>query len=195
MGEVVRHLQAVLPADAILTNGAGNFADLDQQALRLHRRPAPARAAVGRDGLRRARGDRGEDRLPRAGWWSAIAGDGDFQMTGPGARLRAAGRRLADRPDRQQPQLRHHPHAPGAASIPAGSASPTSSTRTSWRSPRLRHPCRAGGRATADFPAAFERALASRTGAVLELVIDTESLTPRADAERDPRGGAAMARA
>ena len=33
---------------------------------------------------------------------------------------------------------------------------------------------------TADFPAAFARARASRSGAVLELVIDTESLTPRA---------------
>ena len=32
---------------------------------------------------------------------------------------------------------------------------------------------------TADFPAAFARALASPTGAVLELVIDTEILTPR----------------
>ena len=32
---------------------------------------------------------------------------------------------------------------------------------------------------TADFPAAFARALASPTGAVLDLVIDTESLTPR----------------
>ena len=32
---------------------------------------------------------------------------------------------------------------------------------------------------TADFPAAFARAMASPTGAVLDLVIDTESLTPR----------------
>ncbi|HET9070058.1 MAG TPA: thiamine pyrophosphate-dependent enzyme, partial [Amaricoccus sp.] len=33
--------------------------------------------------------------------------------------------------------------------------------------------------ATADFPAAFARAEASPTGAVLDLVVDTESLTPR----------------
>jgi acetolactate synthase-1/2/3 large subunit len=33
--------------------------------------------------------------------------------------------------------------------------------------------------ATADFPAAFARALASPTGAVLDLVIATESLTQR----------------
>jgi len=32
---------------------------------------------------------------------------------------------------------------------------------------------------TEDFPAAFERALASRTGAVLDLDISPEALTPR----------------
>ena len=32
---------------------------------------------------------------------------------------------------------------------------------------------------TADFPAAFERAMASKTGAVLDLVISPEALTPR----------------
>ena len=32
---------------------------------------------------------------------------------------------------------------------------------------------------TKDFPAAFERALASRTGAVLDLAVSPEALTPR----------------
>ena len=36
-----------------------------------------------------------------------------------------------------------------------------------------------GSRRTQDFPAAFARALASPHGAVIDLVIDTESLTPR----------------
>ena len=51
--------------------------------------------------------------------------------------------------------------------------------------PGLRRPRRAYGAhaepvtATADFPAAFARAAVSPTGAVLDLVIDTGSLTPR----------------
>ena len=48
----------------------GQFLDLDQPALPLHRAATPARAAVGRDGLRRSGGDRGQGRLPLpAPWW------------------------------------------------------------------------------------------------------------------------------
>ena len=65
MGAVVRHLEAVLPAGAILTNGAGNFAIWTNKHLPFTRGHAAARAAVGRDGLRPAGGDRGADRAAR----------------------------------------------------------------------------------------------------------------------------------
>ena len=74
MGEVVRHLQAVLPADAILTNGAGNFATWTNKHFAFTGGQRLLGAAVRRDGLRRAGGDRGEDRLPRApAWWRSPA--------------------------------------------------------------------------------------------------------------------------
>ena len=55
MGEVVRHLQAVLPADAILTNGAGNFAIWTNKHFAFTGGLRLLGAAVRRDGLRRCR--------------------------------------------------------------------------------------------------------------------------------------------
>ena len=66
MGEVVRHLQAVLPADAILTNGAGNFAIWTNKHFAFadgQRLLAPQSGAMGY-GV--PGGDRREDRPPRA---------------------------------------------------------------------------------------------------------------------------------
>ena len=69
-------------ADAIVTNGAGNFADWLHRFYRYTALPHAARADQRRDGLRRAGGGRGEARRTRRAPSSAFAGDGDFLMTG-----------------------------------------------------------------------------------------------------------------
>ena len=71
MGEVVRHLQERLPADAILTNGAGNFATWTNKHFAFSRGPAPPRAAVGRHGLRRCPPPSPRRSPTRSARWSA----------------------------------------------------------------------------------------------------------------------------
>ena len=186
MGEVVRHLQERLPADAILTNGAGNFATWTNKHFAFGARPAPARAAVGRHGLRAARRHRREGRPP-----------------GAHGGLRRRRRRLPD--DLPRARLRASRPAPGRSSSSSTTAAtaPSACTRsaptrarvsfTDIENPDFVALAAAYGAhaervtATADFPAAFARAAASPTGAVLDLVIDTESLTPRQTPERHAR--------
>ena len=87
-----------------------------------------------------------------------FAGDGDFLMSGPGARDGGAVRPADRRPRRQQRHVRDDPHAPGA---------PVSGPRRRHRSrqPGLRGLARAFGahgeivERTEDFADAFERAL------------------------------------
>ena len=177
MGEVVRHLQAVLPPDAILTNGAGNFATWTNKHFAFtgsQRLIAPQSGAMGY-GVPAAIAAKvaHPERVV-----VAMAGDGDFQMTGQelGAALQAGAWPIVLIVNNRSygtirmHQERHYPRRvsftdivnPDFVSLAA--AYGTHAERVT---------------ATADFPAAFARALASPTGAVLDLVIDTESLTPR----------------
>jgi acetolactate synthase-1/2/3 large subunit len=108
----------------------------------------------------------------------AITGDGDFQMTGQelGCALQAdAWPIILIVNNRSYGTIRMHQERsyPGRASftdilnpdfVTLASAYGTHAERV---------------RRTQDFPAAFARALASPRGAVIELVIDIESLTPR----------------
>ncbi len=108
----------------------------------------------------------------------AMAGDGDFQMTGQelGAALQAGAWPIVLIVNNRSygtirmHQERHYPRRVSFTDIvnpdfvALAAAYGTHAERVT---------------ATADFPAAFARALASPTGAVLDLVIDTESLTPR----------------
>ena len=66
MGEVVRHLQAVLPDDAILTNGAGNFAIWTNKHFPFTGRRRLLGPQSGAMGYGVPGGDRREDRPPRA---------------------------------------------------------------------------------------------------------------------------------
>ena len=108
----------------------------------------------------------------------AVAGDGDFQMTGQelGCALQAGAFPIVlIVNNRSYGTIRMHQERtyPGRVSF------------TDIVNPDFVAIARAYGAhaeritRTADFPAAFARARASGSGAVLELVIDTESLTPR----------------
>ena len=158
MGEVMATVRERLPADAIFTNGAGNFSVWAHRFYEFRELPRPSSrrraarwATAFRRRLRRScsipsgrRRDRGRRRLP------------DDR---PGARDRGAVRRSDRRPRRQQRHARDDPDAPGAPLSRAASRAPTSSTPTSPRWPGVRRP-RAVVERTEDFAAVFDEALA-----------------------------------
>ena len=66
LGEIMVWLRDNLPADAIICNGAGNFATWIHRFFRFRRFAQPIRADLRLDGLRRAGGDRDEAALSGA---------------------------------------------------------------------------------------------------------------------------------
>ncbi|MFO1107278.1 MAG: thiamine pyrophosphate-binding protein [Amaricoccus sp.] len=177
MGIVVRTLQAVLPQDAILTNGAGNFAIWTNRHFRFtgdQRLLAPQSGAMGY-GLPAAVAAR--IARPDA-TVVCLAGDGDFQMTAPelGTAMQAGAQPIVLVVNNGlYGTIRMHQERryPGRASF------------TALANPDFVQLARAYGfhaervAASADFPAAFARARASATGALLDLVVSPESLTPQ----------------
>ena len=113
LGEIVVWLREQLPPDAVIANGAGNFAAWVGRFMRIRRLGGPCRTDVGVDGLRRARRHRHAASPP---WCSG--GLLHRRRRFPDERARVRHRlpiRAADRGDRlRQRALRHDPHAPGA---------------------------------------------------------------------------------
>ena len=177
MGKVTAHLQQVLPEDVIVTNGAGNFAAWPNKFFRYGPRArllAPQSGAMGY-GLPAAIAAciaHPERRV------ICFAGDGDFQMNLPEL---ATARQAGAAPvvlvlnngtygTIRAHQERHYPERVSG---------------TDMVNPDFAALARAYGMhgervaRTEDFAAAFDRALASGTGAVLDLDISAEALTPR----------------
>lgn len=177
MGKVTAHLRAVLPEDAIITNGAGNFAIWSGRFLKYGtamRLLAPQSGAMGYG-------------IPAAIAAKVVhpercvvcfAGDGDFQMT---CQELATAAQAGAQPiilllnngiygTIRAHQERHYPERVSG---------------TNMVNPDFAALARAYGfhgervERTEEFAAAFERACASETGAVLDLVISPEALTPR----------------
>ena len=177
MGKVTAHLREVLPDDVILANGAGNFAVWPNKFFQYGpkaRLLAPQSGAMGYG-------------VPAAIAAKVVhpertvvcfAGDGDFQMT---SQELATARQAGAQPiililnngiygTIRAHQERHYPARVSG---------------TDMESPDFVMLAKAYGfhgervERTEDFAAAFERALASPTGAVLDLVISPEALTPR----------------
>ncbi len=176
MGAVIRHLQETLPADAILTNGAGNFAIWHSKFFQYGdkaRLLAPQSGAMGY-GLPAAIAAKAEhpDRTV-----VCIAGDGDFQMN-----CQELGAAM------------QHGIAPIVLVVNNGTYGtirmhqegryPARVSFTDIENPDFVTLAQAYGfygeriTRTADFAGAFERARAAGSGAVLELVVSEESLTP-----------------
>ena len=177
MAAVMAHLQAILPEDVILTNGAGNFAVWPNKVFAFGpqaRLLAPQSGAMGY-GVPAAIAARIACPDRRV---VCFAGDGDFQMT-----LQELGTAMQAG---AQPvvlvlnngiygTIRAHQerHYPGRVS------------GTTMENPDFTAIARAYGfhaervETTAHFAAAFDRALASPTGAVLDLAIAPEAITPR----------------
>ena len=177
MGVVTAHLRDVLPEDAILTNGAGNFTVWPNKFYKFGpkaRLLAPQSGAMGY-GLPAAIAAKvaHPDRIV-----VCFAGDGDFQMN---CQELATALQYGAQPI----VLILNNGIYGTIRAHQERNYPTRVSGTAMVNPDFSALARAYGMhaervtATDDFPAAFARALASGTGAVLDLDISPEALTPR----------------
>lgn len=177
MGEVVRVLEARLPADAILTNGAGNFAVWTNKYFQFHanqRLLAPQSGSMGY-GLPAAIS--AKIRHP-ARCVVCIAGDGDLQMTMQelGSAMQADARPVVLVVDnRSYGTIRMHQEE----------TYPERVSGTTIENPDFGAIAGAYGfhtervERTDEVEAAIERALASKTGALVHLVLSIDALSPR----------------
>ncbi|MBP9182438.1 MAG: thiamine pyrophosphate-binding protein [Fuscovulum sp.] len=194
MGPVMAHVRAVLPKDAILTNGAGNFTVWPNKFYKFGpkaRLLAPQSGAMGY-GVPAAVAAKlaFPDRTV-----VCFAGDGDFQMTCQelGTAMQAGAQPVI---------LILNNGIYGTIRAHQERSYPARVSGTTLENPDFVLLAQSYGfhaervERTEDFPAAFARARASRTGSVLELVISPEALTPRqtlsqmratAEAARDKR--------
>lgn len=178
MGDIIRYFQKELPEDVILTNGAGNFAIWHNKFFLYGdkaRLLGPQSGAMGY-GLPAAIAAKAEfpDRMV-----VCITGDGDFQMN-----CQELGAAM------------QHGIAPIVLIVNNGTYGtirmhqeqnyPERVTFTDIKNPNFVALAKAYGfhaekvTKTEQFADAFSRAKQSKTGAVLELVVSAESLTPRA---------------
>ena len=113
LGEIVVGLRDMLPADAVICNGAGNFSIWVHRYHRYRRYGTQLAPASGLDGLRRAGGDRHEAARARA-HRRGVRGRRRLPDDRAGIRHRRAIRPAGDHRGGRQRHVRHHPHAPGA---------------------------------------------------------------------------------
>jgi acetolactate synthase-1/2/3 large subunit len=178
MGLVMAHLQEMLPPDAILTNGAGNFTVWPNKFYRFGpqaRLLAPQSGAMGY-GLPAAIAAKVAcpDRTVLC-----FAGDGDFQMNCQelGTAMQAGAQPIVLILNNgtygtiRAHQERHYPARVSGTDL-HNPDFPTLARAYGFHAERVER--------AEDFPAAFARAMGSKTGAVLDLAISAEALTPRA---------------
>lgn len=177
MGLVTAHLREVLPEDAILANGAGNFTVWPNKFYKFGARArllAPQSGAMGY-GVPAAIAAKVAypDRTA-----VCFAGDGDFQMTCQelGTAMQAGAQPVI---------LILNNGTYGTIRAHQERNFPARVSGTDLQNPDFVLLAQSYGfhaervERTEDFPAAFARARASRTGAVLDLAISAEALTPR----------------
>ncbi len=178
MGAVVTHLQQALPEDAILTNGAGNFAIWHNKYFEYGpeaRLLAPQSGAMGY-GLPAAIAAKTEhpERLV-----VCIAGDGDFQMN-----MQELGTAMQE--GAQPVVIVVNNGTYGTIKMHQERDYPNRTSFTDIENPDFVAIAKAYGfhaekvTETADFAAAFTRAAQSTTGGLLELIVDPENITPKA---------------
>ncbi|MCF6273224.1 MAG: thiamine pyrophosphate-binding protein [Rhodobacteraceae bacterium] len=178
MGAVIAYLQGRLPEDAILTNGAGNFAIWHNKFFQYGaeaRLLAPQSGAMGY-GLPAAIAAKAEypERMV-----VCFAGDGDFQMN-----MQELG--TAMQAEAQPIVIVVNNGTYGTIKMHQEREYPHRTSFTDIKNPDFVAIAKAYGfqaetvRETLDFPAAFSRAAASTTGALIELITDPENITPKA---------------
>lgn len=178
MVEIIRYLQDKLDGSAIITNGAGNFSIWNNKYFRYgagQRLLAPQSGSMGYG-------------LPAAVMAKIVhpertvvcfAGDGDFQMNGQelGTAMQMGAAPIVlilNNGSYGTIRMHQERYFPGRVSA------------TDLKNPDFSLLAQSYGmhgekvERTEEFAAAFDRALASETGAVLDIAIATEALTPRA---------------
>ena len=177
MGKVTAYLRGRLPDDMILTNGAGNFAIWSGRFFKFGRKArllAPQAGAMGY-GLPAAIAAKIVDPERTV---VCFAGDGDFQMN-------CAEMATALQAGAQPIILLLNNGTYGTIRAHQERNYPERVSGTDMVNPDFVALAKAYGfhaervSATDEFPAAFERALASKTGALLDLEISAEAITPR----------------
>jgi acetolactate synthase-1/2/3 large subunit len=178
LGRVVLHLRERLPADAILTNGAGNFTVWLQryyQFRRFRTQLAPTSGAMGY-GVPAAVAAK---ILHPGRAVVCLSGDGDFLMTGQELAT-------AVREEAAIAILVVNNGMYGTIRMHQEREYPGRESGTGLVNPDFAAYARAFGahgevvQRTGDFADAFERALASGGPALLDLRVDPEAITPRA---------------
>ena len=178
MGKVTAHLRDVLPEDVILTNGAGNFTVWPNKFFKYGPRArllAPQSGAMGYGvpAAVAAKIAHPERRVV------CFAGDGDFQMT---SQELATATQFDACPiilivnngtygTIRAHQERHYPKRVSGTDMDINPDFVALARAYGFHAERVE--------TTEDFAAAFDRALASKTGAVLDLSVSAEALTPR----------------
>ncbi|OOY09617.1 thiamine pyrophosphate-binding protein [Thioclava sp. F36-7] len=178
MGKVCAYLREQLPEDMILTNGAGNFAVWPGRYFRFGPNAtllAPQSGAMGYGvpAAIAAKVAQPEKTVV------CFAGDGDFQMT---SQELATAAQAGAQPiililnngiygTIRAHQERNYPTRVSGTSMAVNPDFAALAKAYGFHGERVER--------TEDFAAAFERARASETGAVLDLVISPEALTPR----------------
>ncbi|MEM8762071.1 MAG: thiamine pyrophosphate-dependent enzyme, partial [Pseudomonadota bacterium] len=177
MAEVMRILRDRLPDDAVLTNGAGNFAIWPTRLFLFgpgHRLLAPQSGAMGH-GLPAAVAAK---IMEPGRTVICFAGDGDIQMTMQelGTAMQAGAQPVvlvinnASYGTIRMHQERHYPARVSGTEI-LNPDYPAIGRAYGMHAERVAE--------TSEFAPAIERALTSPTGALLELIQPTEALTPR----------------
>ena len=177
MVEVTNYLRANLPEDAIITNGAGNFATWANKFIKFTksmRLLAPQSGAMGY-GVPASIAAKISD---PDGMVLCFAGDGDFQMNCQelGSAMQAGAAPVI---------LILNNGTYGTIRMHQERTYPERVSGTQLMNPDFVALAKSYGfhsekvETTEDFVPAFERAIASSTGAVLELMISAEALTPR----------------
>jgi len=177
MGQIVSHLQSTLPENAILTNGAGNFAIWHNKFFKYGpeaRLLAPQSGAMGY-GLPAAIAAKAEhpERLVLC-----ISGDGDFQMN-----MQELGTAMQE--GAQPIVIVVNNGIYGTIRMHQERDYPNRQSFTKIENPDFCSIAKAYRfhaetvKETAAFPEAFARAAASTTGALIELIVDPEYITPK----------------
>lgn len=178
MGKVCAYLRERLPDDMILTNGAGNFTVWPNKFFQYGREArllAPQSGAMGY-GLPAAIAAKVAHPERTV---ICFAGDGDFQMNCQelGTAMQAGAQPIVLLLNNgiygtiRAHQERHYPARVLGTTMEQNPDFVILAQSYGFHAERIE--------ATSEFPAAFERALASDSGALLELNISPEALTPR----------------
>ena len=177
LSEIMVWLRGHLPADAILCNGAGNYAGWIHRFYRFRKFNTQIGTICGFMGYGVPAAVAMKSLYPER-TVLAINGDGDFLMNGQEFATAMQYKLPIICAGAGQCHLRHHPHAPGARISRPRLGAPTWSIRISPPWPRASAASAPPWTKTADFAPAFIAAEKSGLPSIIHVKFDAEGITP-----------------